>query len=636
MLATLLAFAGVLVLPARAAAVSVQVTLTGLRFTGSGDQRTVVLTGTVTNNSAQPAFGVHVVLWRSRDPIRTPEVLRSVASGQVVPWGDRLHSKPDHYYRVTDSTTSLDPGKSHTFVVRATLPELGFTVTGAAYVFGVQVLGTADASSNYSTIGRARSFLALPTAKGVPVTTVVVLASAPSKLRPDVFADDHLAGELTGRLNSLLNAASQSGTSYLVDPSLYDEVADMADGYQVQSGETLRPGTGQEAAAEWLARFRLLPATRGARTLYAGPDVLGAAQAGDGQVLTRAVAATRQVSDLADLPLVVLPFGGLADAALLKYLKPASAKGVLATTADGGSVLAPGATPGTALVRTLPAGVAGPDTETGPVQRTQRQLAEAVVGGGLVRLVTDTTELPAKDASPGWLHARSLPDLLAGTPRGPAATLTLPAGTLTLPPKRFADLDALSEDYDAYADLVPDSRIAPQAAASLSRAASGAWLTPADGKAFLKGITAIVGRDEIAQGVRLDAAARFLMSSKANFFPVTITNNLPEPIRVRVVISSENPQRLTIPPSGVVTVDPGQSETVNVRPEATANGLVNVAAHVETETGHRVTPNTRIAVDVTDLGLIGWIIVIASGTVLVAATAWRIRQVRRAQAKEQE
>ena len=40
-------------------------------------------------------------------------------------------------------------------------------------------------------------------------------------------------------------------------------------------------------------------------------------------------------------------------------------------------------------------------------------------------------------------------------------------------------------------------------------------------------------------------------------------------------------------------------------------------------------------VEVTDLGMIGWIIVIVSGVVLVAATALRIRQVRRKQ-KEQE
>jgi hypothetical protein len=40
-------------------------------------------------------------------------------------------------------------------------------------------------------------------------------------------------------------------------------------------------------------------------------------------------------------------------------------------------------------------------------------------------------------------------------------------------------------------------------------------------------------------------------------------------------------------------------------------------------------------VEVTDLGTIGWIMVIVSGIVLVAATALRIRQVRRKQKEEE-
>ncbi len=69
--------------------------------------------------------------------------------------------------------------------------------------------------------------------------------------------------------------------------------------------------------------------------------------------------------------------------------------------------------------------------------------------------------------------------------------------------------------------------------------------------------------------------------------------------------------------------------TVNIRPEATANGLVIARAHVATADGHRVTPDTSITVEITDLGVVAWIIVTVSGLVLVAATVFRIRQVRR-------
>ena len=52
-------------------------------------------------------------------------------------------------------------------------------------------------------------------------------------------------------------------------------------------------------------------------------------------------------------------------------------------------------------------------------------------------------------------------------------------------------------------------------------------------------------------------------------------------------------------------------------------------AHVATANGRRVTEDIPLTIEVTDLGVVAWIIVAVSGIVLVAATAWRIRQVRR-------
>lgn len=620
--------------PARAAAVSVEVTLTSLRLSGSGPKDQVVVRGTVTNNGAQAAFGVHVVLWRSRDPIRDPAVLRSVAGGANVPWGERLSAKPDHYYKITSSTESLDPGASAPFVVRASLAELGFTSRGVAYAFGVQVLGTPDASSNYTTIGRARTFLGIPGKNPVPLVNLVALTSSPSKLRPNVFADDHLATELTGRLSILLDAAERQGFSYLIDPALYDEVTDMADGYQVLDGRGVRDGTGQAAAQEWLARYAQLPPRNGVRSLFANPDVLGAQRAGDDAVLDRAIAATAEVTDLDELPLIAWPSASAVDAAALGYLTPASVTGVLTTSAGGGPAYTHGPL-GTSLLRVQSFDETGPADEDGPVQRVQRTLAEAIVSGSQLRLLTSDRDVADSDAARArWLQPVSLEDLLDAGPHGVAAALTVPATVKPIPPSRFRDLASLASDFEAYADLVPDSAVALDARASLTRAASGLWTIPAEGGKFLSELGDVAGRDAVSEKVRLKASSRFLMSARTNEFPVTVTNELAEPIRVRVVVTSDNPQRLSIPPSSLVTVGPGQSQTVNVRPEASSNGLVNVTAHVVTESGRRVTPNVRITVDVTELGMIGWIIVIASGVVLVAATVWRIRQVRRKADKE--
>jgi len=100
-------------------------------------------------------------------------------------------------------------------------------------------------------------------------------------------------------------------------------------------------------------------------------------------------------------------------------------------------------------------------------------------------------------------------------------------------------------------------------------------------------------------------------------------------VQVRVVVGTDNPQRLTVPPSELITVQPGQSETVNIRPEATTNGVVTADAYLTDATGRRVGDAVSLTIEMTELGMVAWIIVGISGVVLVVATWWRIRQVRR-------
>ncbi|MFZ1411703.1 MAG: DUF6049 family protein, partial [Micropruina sp.] len=241
----------------------------------------------------------------------------------------------------------------------------------------------------------------------------------------------------------------------------------------------------------------------------------------------------------------------------------------------------------------------------------------------------------ARAASPRWLASSSLETLLASAPAEPPAALTIPVKNPRLGRVTFASIDELAGDLTAFSDLVPESVLAGRSQAILSKAASGSWIG-VPGSRYLRALQSAVGKDAVSKGVRLNATPRFLMSSRTNYFPLTITNELAESIRVRVIVTSENPARLTIPSSELVTVAPGESHTVNIRPEGTSNGIVGVTAHVASESGRRVTPNTRITVEVTELGIIGWVIVIASGLVLVVATGWRIRQVRRQQHEEQE
>lgn len=65
-----------------------------------------------------------------------------------------------------------------------------------------------------------------------------------------------------------------------------------------------------------------------------------------------------------------------------------------------------------------------------------------------------------------------------------------------------------------------------------------------------------------------------------------------------------------------------------VTAEALGSGVVQAGVHVESPAGRRLTPDTGFVVETTNVGAIGWVLVIASGIVLVVSTALRIRQVR--------
>ena len=164
----------------------------------------------------------------------------------------------------------------------------------------------------------------------------------------------------------------------------------------------------------------------------------------------------------------------------------------------------------------------------------------------------------------------------------------------------------------------------------MARLTSAAWITdPAGLTGRTKAYDGLVGRELLARSVILEASSHWVMSSRSNQFPITVSNDLPDEIEVRVVVTCDNPQRLTVPITEVVRVGAGKNVTVNIAPEATSNGVVTAEAYAATAQGERVTPDEAVTIEITDLGVVAWVIVIGSGLVLVGATAWRIRQVRR-------
>jgi Family of unknown function (DUF6049) len=618
--------------PARAAdSIELSLDMTSMSVSGTKPKDKVTIRLTLRNTGTVPAYGVLAKIWRSQDPIRSRIDLTSIADGSVDTWGG-WPNLPGNYQLITNSMTAFEPGATRSFTLTGTLAQLGFTTKKVAYAIGVDVVATTDQSSNSSTVAQVRTFVPMPGKAAVPVTPLVLLSAPPTKLGASLFANEDLSSQLTGRLNSLLITASSTRSSWLIDPALLDEVRDQADGYQVVHDGTISEGTGQQTAAAWLARFEKLDTARGARTLFANPDTYGAQATNTEDLLAWSKTATESVPEVTGLPLIVVPTGNVVDNANLAFLASAKATAVTASNSSVSAALQSSRSGqevlGASSVTVQDVVGSSPSEQ---IQQRQLLLAETVLCSteGQVRLLTNPDEVALNSqAEPDWVTNRSLLAVL-NSDSGRQATVkdTKPDH---LGVNSFERLKGLAGDLEAYQDLAPDSTVAATPQATYLRSISQSWIgNEANQDEFAMALRDQFGPDNVNDKVSLRASARFVMSGRTTEFPVTVTNDLTEPVQVRVVVVTDNPQRLTVPPSELITVQPGQSETVNIRPEATTNGVVTADAYLTDATGRRVGEAVSLTIEMTELGMVAWIIVGISGVVLVVATWWRIRQVRR-------
>lgn len=602
------------------AASAVDVQLTSVVLTGGQ----VVVTGTVTNNSSAPVYSVRADLWRSRQPLTTREEITESLTSDDLPDGAAPRLDTAMSTRLTPAGGALAPQASSTFTLRGTLAELGLG-RDASYWVGANVSAAPAVSGKRSLVGRDRSLVTVPGSTQPRVATVVVLSARPTQIKPNLFADDSLAQDLSGRLTTLVAAAGGAGVSYVIDPSLYDAAVDMADGYRVVDGTGTRAGSGQQAAQQWLAGFRELTAESGYRGLYAQPDIAGGAALGTTSVLARAQAAT----EASPLKLSTLAVLDRVDAAALRIVGNAGIP-VLTTAVGGGRPWSLTETADVVGAVTPGPQVTAPQVRNVALTRAAATSALSRAAGTEVRLVRTAEDASIDQrSSPGWLNRVTLDQIIAQRPTeralGPTPA-SLPAVTSGL----LARASRLSSAMDAYGSAAPRSGVANAIDDTLCRISSESWSgARAYQENYLDAIEARVGPPAISDGIRLSATPLVTMASAESTFPVTVTNGLTDTITVRVAAQSANAQRIEVGDSREVTVRPGDSETAQLPVEASGNGVVDARVHVEALDGRRLTPDVTITVEATSLGAVGWVITVVSGVVLVASTAWRIRQVRR-------
>jgi len=636
--------------PARADDPGVAISITSMTPSLWTSGATLSISGSVTNNTAANLAGARVVLWASTTAITSvADFDAALTDDPASPTGQVVSGTQASAQLGADEGGVLPTGAHASFAVQG---QPKFDTDGAAYLVGVQVL-----DSRGKVLARARLTLTVPAADGPATTALVVpLTSRPSLVAPGnpdaspptaaLFRDDHLADDLNGDLGKLITLAGQPGVTVLIDPALVESLTQMAAGYNVAADADTTPvaGAGQDAAKAALTSIDALAAGANAyRTPNYDPDIVALAGLPQAASTLANAAQAPSVGPLASLPLAVVADGAITDQvrALFDGVKPdVVLSDALQTSAtiqsgdDGASwvALTPSVTLSN-LTGPLP-DFGGADALQSMLNRTALLTIASAQGTPVVTMVTSPDDVAAAN---NWLNS-------SGTPTGLAPLLakvqraafdwradmqvSLPspdlAAAFAQTQQNLALLSDLGDQPQAASDL--GNQVLPGSVAS---SWNGDW---ASALGWLQQSTSDL-TEQTSGSVTLHVAAQWMLSSRDNRVPITITNDMGMPVKVRVRFASENQARLSIPETDVVTVAPKSSASVIVNPLAEANGSVQVTVTLVTVNDTPIGPQQVVQVVTTSAGRMGWVIIIGAGVVFVILTSLRVRQVRRQRSK---
>lgn len=230
---------------------------------------------------------------------------------------------------------------------------------------------------------------------------------------------------------------------------------------------------------------------------------------------------------------------------------------------------------------------------------------------GAGAMMADTAGLP-------WLRP-SGPDELFGGPSTPAGELAAPAEAVALEAAGMADVVAAVGLRDDLAGaVVGDADTALQAYdAATSRATSVAWRTDPEG--FRGGAQSLRAAMERLRGkVTLLAPADGTYSLGSSDAPLVLTvrNDLPIAIDVKLEVSTRGTRGLSIADIGTQTLAPGQRTTLQVPTQVRQSGGFAVSAQLTTPDGGPLGDRISLQVKSTAYGSISLMITIGSALLL--------------------
>lgn len=634
-------------------AARLDVRITGLSPSTLAEGRTVTLSGTITNRGDRTWTSAQAYLVAPQTPFTTRQQIRDAVEGGFSYTGERRVALDS-----IDDVGTLTPGRTTRFSVRVPYEVLNVNGGQGVYPVGVQILGTGeDGTRSGDAIGRATTFLPLVTGDVETPAALVVPFVMPDRRGPDGrYLDpaglvERVGAE--GQLRNLLDltaAAPADGTTVVVDPALLVGLDDLAAGRRIPDDVTLSEEDRESAAT---ARDDLVALARATTTWvldYARPDVLAMSRSGRPdlqEAISRATAATLSRFGLAGRPLAWPSRSGVTED-LVAELRGRGDRPVLVNRvavpdweARLGSLVTreTDAGPVPLLVDAgLDAGVPGATTVT---TLRQRMLSEAALGS-LEREADPTSRADAvavvdPDWDPGrpgqqgtigpafdadFVSARGL-DSFMNAERSPyTGALPVESDAEPLSPEQVGAVSEALEQTATLAALLTDStRVQDARSVRAAELLSIGWRKDLEGGVEAAQAFAASSAASLAL-ITVEGPPAVTLSSSEGSFPVTITNDSDEPIRVGLRLDSSNP-RLEVPDVEPLDVEAGERRTLTVAANVGTQSSSTFTAQMVTADGSEFGDPAVFNVRSSRVGAAVWVAMGVAFVVVVLALARR-------------
>ncbi|QES42655.1 hypothetical protein DEJ49_18185 [Streptomyces venezuelae] len=673
---------------------TVDVSLDALTPTTPGEDDTLTVSGTVTNNGKQTVTAAQVGL-RIGSPLGSRSEIDSAAKRTGFQPGSDGSEVGGKY---VEKISKLAPGVRQDFSISVPVKALSLSTSGV-YQLGVTLTGQSAAQPYPQVLGIERTFLPWqPDAADTktkttylwPLTTATHLTArtGSDEQQTPVFKNDDLADELApgGRLEQLLSLGSRLNVTWVIDPDLLASVEALTKNYRVENpdGETTRAGKQQSVAGQWLNDLQSAVKDKKVVALpFADPDLASLAHTGKAvsgslghlkeatEAGYKAVTTILQVTPTTDF---AWPAEGAIDPSVVDVATSAGAHTVIARSDSlretnglqyspsaarpiGGGTTAvvadarlstafqgdmTGAESSTLavqefLAQSLMINLQDPDRQRSIVVAPQRMptASQAQTMGKALSALED-----GKWSQPQELTAaaKAKPDPQATTRVPSAAAYPAALRKQELPRQAFEKIQNTKNSLERFqVILTAKDRVVTPFGRAIDREMATSWRGhPREGNAYRQSVWAYL--QELTKQVSLVQRSDAKLSGRSATIPVSVQNNLVQGVDHLVLrLSSNNPTRLKIGDGQFeekqIKIAGGHSQSVKFTTTANANGPVPVYAQLYTEDGEPYGEAVRFDVNVTEVTLTV-MLVIAGGLLLLVLAGFRMYTQRKRAARK--